>query len=162
MTGDAAVEALPGTLAALAARDDVRAALARTYREDRGPRRMVTAMFVLAFAATVGLCLVVHGLLYIVAAGFGVVTLVLGIALAGFLLDATSYEYQLVGVLARLPGPVPEVRLVRVDGSELTAIVTDSVYGGILPGDAGVALLSRSKFHHVMTELARFPPGAAT
>ena len=147
---------LAAKLTVLAARDDVRAALARSYREGPGPRRFVTAMFVLALAATVGLCLIVHGLLYIVAAGFGVLTLVLGIALAGFLLDDASYEYQLVGVLERLTGPVTELRLVRADGSELTAIVTDSVYAGVLPGDAGVALLSRSKFHYVMTELTRF------
>lgn len=156
MTVDPAVEDLPAKLAALAARADVQAALARTYREGPGPRRMVTAMFVLALAATVGLCLIVHGLLYIVAAAFGVVTLVLGIALAGYLLDDTSYEYQLAGVVARLTGPVHEVRLARADGSEITAIVTDSVFAGLLPGDAGVALLSRSKFHYVLTELTRF------
>jgi hypothetical protein len=156
MTAESGVTALPATLAALAARADVQAALGRTYRESPGPQRMVAAMFVLALAATAGLCVVVHGLLYIVAAGFGVVTLVLGIALAGFLLDDTSYEYQLVGVVARLTGPVHEVRLMRPDGSELTAIVTESVFAGLLPGDAGVALLSRSKFHYLLTELTRF------
>jgi hypothetical protein len=152
----AARDELTGKLSALAARDDVRAALARTYREGPGPRRFVMAMFFLALLATTGLCLIVHGLLYIVAAGFGVLTLVLGIALVGFILDDTSYEYQLVGVLERLTGPVTEVRLVRANGLELTAIVTDSVYAGVLPGDAGVALLSKSKFHYVMTELTRF------
>ena len=49
-----------------------------------------------------------------------------------------------------------QVETMMAVDTEFTAIVTDSVYATLLPGDAGVALLSKSSSYYVLTELTRF------
>lgn len=154
---DLAVEAAKQKLAELTVRDDYKAALARVHKPERGPAITVTALLLLSGGSAVVVGWLAHGIAaWIGAALLGMFAVFMALALLGFAQEKPG-EPVGVAVIAKLrdANNITELRLLRADSTEVTAIVTDTIFDLVKPGDLGVAWLRKDGSHHVVKELER-------
>jgi hypothetical protein len=148
---DLAIESAKEKLVALTERDDYRAVLAQHRQPDRGARIAVKVGFAIFGLATLAFSWIAAGLVWIAVALFAAMTIVFGMAIIGYAQDRRAVAHG-AAVLAKADD---ELRLLLVDGGEITASVGDAIYNAVKPGDVGVVWLRKRAEQHVATDFER-------
>jgi len=156
---DLAIESAKQKLVELAQRDEYKAAIAREQKpQDRGAMIACATLCIASTTGAVALGWLVGGLAWIAVTVLGAFATFMGLGWLAISQEGPSEPFG-VAVVGKHNDKdkksQPSLELLRSDGERIGAVVNESLYGAVRPGDVGVAWIRKAGNRYVLTELER-------